>query len=178
MTHVWMCHVPRTNESYHTYEWVMPHTWMSHSHVTRMNGSCHKSESVTNLDFRNKSWEEASIRLCNTLQHTVTHCNTLQHLKTHCNTLQHSAARCNTVLECPDKLLEEAFIRLCNTLKHTATRCNALQHTATHCNTLQHTATHCNTLQHTATHCNILQPRLSKQVVGGGMYSSFLCWPI
>jgi len=35
-----MSHVTHTNESCHTYEWVMSHIWMSH--VTRMmNESCH-----------------------------------------------------------------------------------------------------------------------------------------
>jgi len=34
MSHVRMSHVTRINESCHTYEWVMSHVWMSH--VTRM----------------------------------------------------------------------------------------------------------------------------------------------
>ena len=44
MSHVWMSHVTRMNESCHTYEWVMAHVWMSH--VTRMNESCHTYEWV------------------------------------------------------------------------------------------------------------------------------------
>jgi len=38
MSHVWITHVTRMNESCHTYEWVMLYTWMSD--VTRMNESC------------------------------------------------------------------------------------------------------------------------------------------
>jgi len=45
MPHVWMSHVAYTNESCHSYDWVMSHVWsvMSHiwmSHVTRSNESC------------------------------------------------------------------------------------------------------------------------------------------
>ena len=36
--------MPYTNESCHTYEWVMSHMWMSH--VTHMNESCHTYEWV------------------------------------------------------------------------------------------------------------------------------------
>ena len=37
-----MSHVTHVNESWHAYEWVMSHTWMSHvSHVTCMIESCH-----------------------------------------------------------------------------------------------------------------------------------------
>jgi len=39
MAHIWMSHVTHTNESCHTYEWVMLHIWMSHG--THMNVSCH-----------------------------------------------------------------------------------------------------------------------------------------
>ena len=56
------------NESWHTHEWVMPHTWMGHvslwmSHITRMNESCHPSP-------------ETNQSCCNTLQHAATHCST------------------------------------------------------------------------------------------------------
>ena len=55
MSHIWMSHVTRMNESRHTYErWnmiqikayerVMSHIWMSH--VTHMNESCHTYERV------------------------------------------------------------------------------------------------------------------------------------
>ena len=57
------------NESCHTYQWVMSHTWMSH--VAHMNESCHTNGSVTSHG--------------NTLQYTATHCNTLQHTATHYN---------------------------------------------------------------------------------------------
>jgi len=49
MSHTWMRHVTRMNESCHTHEWVMPHTsgaaptpclrWKSHA--THMDESCH-----------------------------------------------------------------------------------------------------------------------------------------
>ena len=38
MSHIWMRHVPRMNESCPTCEWVMSHMWMSH--VPHMNESC------------------------------------------------------------------------------------------------------------------------------------------
>jgi len=44
MTHIWMSHGTHMNESYHTYEWVTSHIWMSH--VTHMNESCHTYEWV------------------------------------------------------------------------------------------------------------------------------------
>jgi len=37
MSHIWMSHVTHMNESCHTYEWVMSHKWMSQ--VTHMNES-------------------------------------------------------------------------------------------------------------------------------------------
>jgi len=52
--HIWMRHVTYTNESCHTYEWVMSHIRMRH--VTHMNQSCHSHEWVavlTAADFRN-----------------------------------------------------------------------------------------------------------------------------
>ena len=39
MSHIWVSHVSHTNESCHTYEWVMSHIRMSH--VTHMHESCH-----------------------------------------------------------------------------------------------------------------------------------------
>ena len=44
ITHIWMSHGTRMNESWHTYEWVMAHVWMSHG--TRMNESWHTYEWV------------------------------------------------------------------------------------------------------------------------------------
>jgi len=37
-------HIIHMNDSFHTYEWVMSHVWMSH--VTHMNESCHTYEWV------------------------------------------------------------------------------------------------------------------------------------
>jgi len=39
MSHIWMSHVTHMNESCRTYEWVMLHIWMRH--VTHMSESCH-----------------------------------------------------------------------------------------------------------------------------------------
>ena len=39
VSHTWMSHVTRMNESCYTYEWVMSHIWMSH--VTHMNDISH-----------------------------------------------------------------------------------------------------------------------------------------
>jgi hypothetical protein len=44
VSHVWMSHVSRVNESCHTYEWVMSHVWMSQ--VTHMNEWFHAYEWV------------------------------------------------------------------------------------------------------------------------------------
>jgi len=48
-----MSHVTHMNESCHTYEWAVSHTWTAHSWVsfTHMNGSCH-TVSVTNYRAR------------------------------------------------------------------------------------------------------------------------------
>jgi len=67
MSHVWISHATRMNESCHTYEWIMSRVWMRcvctayackvrnapvfespawMSHVTRMNESCHTYEWV------------------------------------------------------------------------------------------------------------------------------------
>ena len=42
MAHIWMSHVTHMNETCHTYECVVPHIWMRH--VTRMNETCHTYE--------------------------------------------------------------------------------------------------------------------------------------
>jgi len=39
MPHIWMSHVTHINKSCHTYEWVMSHIWMSH--VTHINEAYH-----------------------------------------------------------------------------------------------------------------------------------------
>jgi len=44
MSHIWMGHVTRMNESGHTYARIVPHVWMCHA--TRMNESCHIYEWV------------------------------------------------------------------------------------------------------------------------------------
>jgi len=44
MSHIWIRHVTRVNESCHTYEYVMSHIWMSH--VTHTNTACHTGEWV------------------------------------------------------------------------------------------------------------------------------------
>ena len=52
MSHTWISHATHLN---HTYEWVMSQTWMSH--VTYMNESCHKYEHMGWL------WSVGSIKL-------------------------------------------------------------------------------------------------------------------
>jgi len=44
MSHTWTSHVTHMNESCHTHERVMSHTWTSH--VTHMNESCHTHECI------------------------------------------------------------------------------------------------------------------------------------
>jgi len=57
---VWMSHGTHTNESCHTYEWVMPHLWMSHG--THTNESCHTHKWVmphiwmSHATHMNESW--------------------------------------------------------------------------------------------------------------------------
>ena len=52
MSQVWMSHATHIDESCHTHEWVMSHTWISHvphismSHAKHMNESCHTYEGV------------------------------------------------------------------------------------------------------------------------------------
>ena len=131
-------HVKHTNESCHTFEWVMSH--IRKSYVTPTSKSCHTNESCHTYKWvMSHIWMSHVIRVDEswlTSHHKgAKHCNIPA---THCNTLQHTAAHCNT-------------------LAHTATHCNKLRHTATHCDTLQHNATHCNTMQHNATQCNTPQ---------------------
>jgi len=45
VSHIWMSHVTRVNQSCHTYEWVMSHICMSC--VIHMNESCHTCECAT-----------------------------------------------------------------------------------------------------------------------------------
>ena len=70
-----MSHVTHMNESYHTYEWVMSHTWKSH--VTHMNESCPISE-----------WVRSRINeSCHT--HTHAHTHTQEALFSHHNGIIH-----------------------------------------------------------------------------------------
>jgi len=45
MSHIWMSHVTRMNESCHTHEWVVSHLWTRH--VTHINEARHPHEWVT-----------------------------------------------------------------------------------------------------------------------------------
>jgi len=56
------------NESCHTYEWVMSHTWMSH--VTHMNESCHRYEPVTSHIWQIPITYDTS---CHTYECVVSH---------------------------------------------------------------------------------------------------------
>ena len=44
MSHIWMSHVTRMNDSYQAYEWVMSHVWMSL--IARIHTPCHTHERV------------------------------------------------------------------------------------------------------------------------------------
>ena len=74
MSHVWMSHVTRMNESRmnescHTYEWVMSHVWMGNvyvgtSHVSHMNEACHTwMKHVSHMNARHTSNTPSSILL-------------------------------------------------------------------------------------------------------------------
>jgi len=49
MPHIWMSHATQMFESCQTYEWVMQHIWMSHA--THMNESCHVHEYIISQIF-------------------------------------------------------------------------------------------------------------------------------
>jgi len=76
-----MSHVTHMNESCHTYEWVISHTWMSH--VTHMNKSCHTYKWVmshiwiSHVTHMNQSrhtyeWVISHIRMSN-VAHLMSH---------------------------------------------------------------------------------------------------------
>ena len=164
------------NESCHTYEWAMSHTWMSHvTHINRF-WACHAYRYTA-------AWQgqQSTAMYCNILQHPAAPCNTLQRTATHYNALQHTLQLTHHVfiyvtwLSMRNHSSLASSAKHCNILKHTTTYCNTLQHNIAHarlshiCNMtqhmktqlsdkpskeLQHTATYCNTLQHAATHCN------------------------
>ena len=68
MPHIWMSHITHMNESCHTYEWVMSHIWMSP--VTHMNESCHTPHTYD--DITSRTWRSHA-----THTHTHTHTHTL-----------------------------------------------------------------------------------------------------
>jgi len=73
------------------------HLWLSH--FSRANDSCPTYERVecpTYARVTSHRWHWHIIATSST-HHTATHCNTLQHTTTHCNTLQHTATHCNTL---------------------------------------------------------------------------------
>jgi len=61
MSHVWMSHVTRVNESCHTCEWVMSHVWMSH--VTQMH-LCRLVDKVMQVLLRMYTWCPQKPQFC------------------------------------------------------------------------------------------------------------------
>ena len=173
MSHVWVSHVSRMNESCRTCEWVMWHIWMHKdllaqawtSHVTYMNESFDSYSYYTGLLERGKRCE-TKYNLRATLHEPgweleITIRGRLAPFRlfgsaivgwTHCDTLWHTATHCDTLQH---TVWYDSAIVGCAMASPPTLHCNALQHTATHCNTLWHTATYCNTLQHTTTMTNI-----------------------
>ena len=89
MAPTWMSHGTHINESWHTHKWVMAPTWMSHG--THMNESWHTHKWVTSNTLDPAFYIARALSHtydCITLHRTATLCITLQHTATHCNTHQ------------------------------------------------------------------------------------------
>ena len=202
MSHIWLSHVTRVNESRHTYAWVMSyvrtsdatnihltwvtsHIWMHHfTHINKLYHTHEWAMSHTwmingaqRFDLHHTCWQSADVRLS-----TILIVNNSQK-STHSAKL----LRKTTIELAIEKIyhLRQLWHLSCNTLQHTATHCNTLQHTATHCNTLQHTALTswgscgiqylpCNTMQHTATQFNTLH-LLCAAAVEANIYLASRC---
>jgi len=151
------------NTSWHTYEFVIPHTWMTpflYDSATDYNTQQHTARHCKTLQdtaIHRNTLHRNVLYIRSGLTHVsifvwlcTTHGSTMHHTTTHCSALQHTATYCNAA-HCISGARLGTRPHFYMTLQYTTTHYNALQYTATHCNTLQHTATHCNTLQHTAT---------------------------
>jgi len=57
MAHTWVSHGTHMSESWHTHEWVMAHTWVSHG--THMSGSWHTREWVPRIPAYSRHIERA-----------------------------------------------------------------------------------------------------------------------
>jgi len=86
MAHIRMSHGTRTNESWHTHEWVMSHMRMSHG--TNTNESCHTYEWVmshirmSHVTHTNESWHTYEWVMSHIRMSHVTHTNESCHTPT------------------------------------------------------------------------------------------------
>jgi len=127
LSHIWMRHVTRMNQSRPAYEWVTSRVCANVNACWSRENEHSKSILVEARVSRQNEYAFQKVRnfWCSQ-QHT--HLNTLQHTALHCNTLQRTATHRNAALRCEYECCDAA-------LQHSAARCNTLQHTATHCNT-------------------------------------------
>ena len=169
----------QVNESCHTYEWLMPLTWMKlvrdtapHGHVTS-----HMQMSISNVTQTNES--------CHTNGRVISHLwmSHVTHMNEPCKRTRHQMGESRHTYECVMSHVWMSLVTHMNEscqymwMSHITTMTGSC-HTyegvmswltatrATYCNILQHIATHCNTLMtgvmswlaatH-ATYCNILQ---------------------
>jgi len=163
---VWISHVSRINESYHTSEWVV-------SQVAQCEASEQENRALRRkLMASQRLAQELHVQVCCSVGQCVAACRSV--LQLHVQVLR--VTRINESCHVHERIMSRSRIShvtrkvtslIYNTLQRTATQCNAQEHTATHCNNLQqsaihyhtlhHTITHYNTLQHAASHCNTLQ---------------------
>jgi len=105
MSHIWTSHVTCTDESCHTFVWIMsPARWSVKSHVWLSHTHCH---ALQNIATRCNTLQHRCVwallhKAAPNLQRTATHCNTLQHTATHCMQWCSTGAleRCTTWLRC------------------------------------------------------------------------------
>ena len=89
--HIWMSHVTHTNESCHTYEWVMSHIWMSH--VTHIDESYHAYKLYyicTHIDESYRTHIRTCTHICTHIDESHrTHIHKYTHICTHIHTYTH-----------------------------------------------------------------------------------------
>jgi hypothetical protein len=131
MPHIWLSHATHTNESCHTYDWVISHIWLRR--VTRC---------AARYPALIESCHAYDVALC---------CNVLQRVAVRCSALQRAVVRRN-VLQC-------VTVRkvCCNVLQSVARCWSVLQGVAGHCRVVQCVAVGCGVLRSVAVRCSVLQ---------------------
>ena len=139
-----MSHVTHTNESCHTHEWVMSHTWMSHG--THMNESCHTSKIRACRVCIWMTWhtsgtsvqEATTSTCCSVLQCDAVCCSVLQ-----CIAVSYLQQRSNDIKLAPFTIQFQQpnpFYLCCSVLQYVVVCCSVLQSVAVCCSVLQYVA--------------------------------------